>query len=71
MFANKDVKAIMGQTGGYSAMSVLEHLDYQLISQNPKPFIGMSDMTAYQMAIFTKTGQVGFYMDDVSFGFGR
>lgn len=65
MFANKNIKAIMAQTGGYSAISVLEHLDYELIKNNPKPFIGMSDMTAYHLAIFTKTGMVGFHMDDV------
>ena len=70
MFADKDVKAIIAQTGGYSAISVLEHLDYELITNNPKPFIGMSDMTAYHLAIFTKTGMVGFHMDDVSFGLG-
>ena len=70
MFADSSVKAIMAQTGGYSAISVLEHLDYELISQNVKPFIGMSDMTAYHLAIFTKTGLVGFHMDDVTFGFG-
>ncbi|MBI2040167.1 LD-carboxypeptidase [Candidatus Microgenomates bacterium] len=71
MFANKDIRAIMAQTGGYSAISVLEHLDYELIRNNPKPFIGMSDMTAYHLAIFSKTGMVGFHMDDVTFGFGR
>jgi len=71
MFADKNIKAIMAQTGGYSAISVLEHLDYELIKNNPKPFIGMSDMTAYHLAIFTKTRMVGFHMDDVTFGFGR
>ncbi len=65
MFADKEVKAIIAQTGGYSAISVLEHLDYELITHNPKPFIGMSDMTAYHLAIFTKTGMVGFHMDDL------
>ncbi len=70
MFADKNIKAIMAQTGGYSAISVLEHLNYELITHNPKPFIGMSDMTAYHLAIFTKTGIVGFHMDDVTFGFG-
>lgn len=71
MFADSSVKAIFAQTGGYSAISVLEHLDYQLIKKNPKPFIGMSDMTAYHLAIFAKTGMVGFHMDDITFGFGR
>ncbi|MBI2600638.1 LD-carboxypeptidase [Candidatus Daviesbacteria bacterium] len=70
MFADKGVKAIMAQTGGYSAISVLEHLDYELITQNIKPFVGMSDMTAYHLAIFAKTGMVGFHMDDVTFGLG-
>ncbi|MDP3758773.1 MAG: LD-carboxypeptidase, partial [Candidatus Daviesbacteria bacterium] len=64
MFADKSVKAIMAQTGGYSAISVIEHLNYELITNNPKPFLGMSDMTAYHLAIFTKTGMVGFHMDD-------
>lgn len=71
MFADPKVKVIMAQTGGYSAISVLEHLDYELISKNPKPFLGMSDVTAYHLAIFAKTGMVGFHMDDVTFGFGR
>lgn len=71
MFADKNVKAIIAHTGGYSAISVLEYLDYKLITNNPKPFIGMSDMTAYHLAIFAKTGMVGFHMDDLSYGFGR
>ena len=65
MFADKNVKAIMAQTGGYSAISVLEHLDYKLIAHNPKPFIGMSDVTNFHMAFLTKCGQVGFHMDDL------
>ncbi|MDP3974290.1 MAG: LD-carboxypeptidase [Candidatus Daviesbacteria bacterium] len=71
MFADKSIKAIMAQTGGYSAISVLEYLDYELITNNPKPFIGMSDMTTYHLAIFAKCGMVGFHMDDVTFGFGQ
>lgn len=71
MFANSNIKAIMGQTGGYSAIQVLEHLNFPLIKKNPKPFIGISDATIYHLAFFTKTGLIGFHMDDVSYGFGR
>lgn len=71
MFADKSVKAIIAHTGGYSAISVIEYLDYELITHNPKPFMGMSDMTIYHLAIFAKTGMVGFHMDDLSYGFGR
>lgn len=70
-FLDKNIKAIMAQTGGYSAISVLEHLDYQLITNNPKPFIGMSDVTSYHLAFFTKCGLPGFHMDDVTFGMGH
>jgi muramoyltetrapeptide carboxypeptidase len=70
MFANKKVNAIMSLTGGYSAISVLEHLDYDLIRNNPKPFIGMSDITVFHTALFSKSNLVGFHMDDVTFGIG-
>lgn len=63
MFADKNVKAIFAQNGGYSAISVVEHLDYDLIAKNPKPFMGLSDMTVYHLAILQKTGLVGFHMD--------
>ncbi len=71
MFENKNIKAIMSQTGGYSASSVLEYLDYGLITNNPKPFIGMSDVTNFHLAFFTKCNMVGFHMDDVTFGLGH
>ncbi|MDD5147620.1 MAG: LD-carboxypeptidase [Candidatus Daviesbacteria bacterium] len=71
MFADKSIKAIMAQTGGYSASSVLEYLDYELISNNIKPYIGMSDVTNFHMAFLTKCNMVGFHMDDVTFGLGH
>ncbi|MBI2196237.1 LD-carboxypeptidase [Candidatus Daviesbacteria bacterium] len=71
MFADPEVKAVIAHTGGYSAISVIEHLDYELIARNSKPFMGMSDMTIYHLAILAKTGMVGFHKDDVSYGFGR
>lgn len=70
MFADKNIKAIIAQSGGYSAALVLEHLDYELIKNNPKPFMGMSDVTNFHMAMLTKSNLVGFHMDDVTFGFG-
>ncbi|MBI2599711.1 LD-carboxypeptidase [Candidatus Daviesbacteria bacterium] len=71
MFADPNIKAIIAHTGGYSAVSVIEYLNYELITNHPKPFLGMSDMTIYHLAIFAKTGVVGFHMDDLSYGFGR
>lgn len=70
MFADPEVKAIIATSGGNSAISVLEHLDYDLVKLHPKPFIGMSDMTVYHLALYAKTGLAGFHMDDVIFGLG-
>ena len=66
MFADKSIKAIFAADGGYSAISVIEHLDYDLIRKNPKPFLGFSDMTIYHLAILSQTGMVGFHMDYLS-----
>lgn len=70
MFADSSVKALVAASGGHSAISVLGYLDFDLIRKNPKPFIGMSDMTCYHLAIFAQTGMVGFHMDEVTFGIG-
>lgn len=63
MFADKNIKVILAADGGYSAISVIDYLDYELITHNPKPFIGFSDMTIFHLAILSKTGMVGFHMD--------
>lgn len=71
MFADAEVKAIISAVGGHSAIAVLPHLDYKLIRKQPKPFIGMSDMTCYHLAIYAQTGMVGFHMDELIFGLGK
>ncbi len=60
MFASKEVAGIMAITGGYSSNQLLPHLDFELIRKNPKFFIGYSDITALQNAMFQKTGLVTF-----------
>jgi muramoyltetrapeptide carboxypeptidase len=70
MFADSKVKAIIAQNGGHSAMSVLPHIDFQIIKNNPKPFIGFSDITIYHLTFLKETGLVGFHMDAVTYGLG-
>ena len=60
MFKNKEVKAIFSLRGGYGSGRLLNKLDYNLIKNNPKIFVGYSDITALQMAIYAKTGLVSF-----------
>jgi muramoyltetrapeptide carboxypeptidase len=70
MFADPEVRAIIAHTGGFSAMGVLDRLDYPLISRHPKPFLGMSDITIYHLTLFARCGLVGFHADDLTEGFG-
>lgn len=60
MFNNKDVKAIFCVRGGYGSIRLLDKIDFNLIKRNPKIFVGYSDITTLQLAIFRKTGLVTF-----------
>jgi len=60
MFADNDVKAIIAVRGGYGTPRILPLLDYSVFKKKPKIFVGYSDLTALQLAIFRKTGLVTF-----------
>ena len=61
MFSDPDIKAIICARGGYGANRVLPLIDYELIRENPKIFIGYSDITAYLTSITQKTGLITFH----------
>ncbi len=54
LFLNPKVKAIVAARGGYGAHRILAKLNYKLIRRNPKILVGYSDVTALQMAIFSR-----------------
>ena len=57
-FADEEVDLIICSRGGYGTPRFLDDLDYELIAQNPKFFIGYSDITALQCALGVETGLV-------------
>lgn len=61
MFADKSVNGIMAMHGGWGCARILPLLDYKTIQQNPKVFIGYSDITALLLGIYAKTGLVTFH----------
>lgn len=61
MFADPSVDAIMALAGGYGAMRVLPHLQYEMIRANPKALIGYSDITALHCALHRKCGLVTYH----------
>ncbi len=53
-FANPRIAAIFCLRGGYGSMRILPHLDYRLIARHPKLFVGFSDITALQVALWQR-----------------
>jgi len=60
MFSDKNVKAIISIRGGYGTIRLLDKINFNLIRRNPKIFVGYSDITALQLAIYVKTGLITF-----------
>ncbi|MCF8044986.1 MAG: LD-carboxypeptidase [Desulfarculaceae bacterium] len=46
LYAEPEVDGIICARGGYGSMRMLDHLDWDTIQANPKPFVGFSDITA-------------------------
>jgi muramoyltetrapeptide carboxypeptidase len=61
LFADPEVDVVQAQRGGYGASEVVPLLDFDKIGENPKPFVGYSDITALHIAIRQRTGLVTFY----------
>lgn len=59
-FSDKKVKAVFAVIGGFNCNQLLRYIDWDIIKKNPKIFIGYSDTTALQNAIFAKTGLVTY-----------
>lgn len=60
MFNDKRVKAIFCLRGGYGAFRLLDKLNYKLIRNNPKIFVGFSEITSLQMAFLQKANMITF-----------
>ena len=59
-FLDKKVKAVFTVIGGFNCNQLLKYINWNIIKNNPKIFIGYSDTTALQNAIFAKTGLITY-----------
>lgn len=71
LFADRRVRAIVALRGGYGSMRILPMIDYALVRRHPKIFVGYSDLTAVQMALWTRCGLVTFAGPMVAAGMAR
>ena len=60
-FADPQVDAIICLRGGYGTPRLLDRIDFDLLRNNAKPFIGYSDITALHLAISRYAGFVTFH----------
>ncbi len=61
MWADPEVKAIFAASGGITAITLVDGLDYELIARQPKMFVGMSNVSFLLTAIWAKTSLVTFH----------
>jgi muramoyltetrapeptide carboxypeptidase LdcA involved in peptidoglycan recycling len=69
-FADPTIAAVLSSIGGDDEVSILRHLDRDLIAANPKPFFGYSDNTAL-LAYLWGCGIVGYHGASVMVQLGR
>ncbi len=61
LFADKSIDAIVCARGGYGSLRILHLLDYDAVAENPKIFIGFSDITALLTVLYDRCGLVTFH----------
>ncbi|MFH1318059.1 MAG: LD-carboxypeptidase [Candidatus Omnitrophota bacterium] len=66
MFADKDVKAILCAKAGYGSIDIIPYLDKKVIRNNPKIFVGYSDITVLLLYLQKIANMVVFHGPVVS-----
>lgn len=66
MFYDDDIDAIFCLRGGYGSTRIMDLLDYSLIRQNPKIFMGYSDITSFHLAFYSLCQLVTYHGPMVS-----
>ena len=60
-FEDPEIDLILNARGGYGAIRLINKIDYEIIKNNPKPFIGFSDITALLLMFYKKCGLVTYH----------
>ena len=61
MFSDDSIDAIICARGGYGGNQVLPLLDYDVIRENPKIFVGYSDITGFLCSISQQSNLITFH----------
>ena len=69
-FTDKTIKGIFCAIGGNDTIRILPYIDYEVIKNNPKIFMGYSDTTANHF-MMNKAGIISYYGPSVMCEFGE
>ncbi|MCF6302465.1 MAG: LD-carboxypeptidase [Devosiaceae bacterium] len=69
-FADPEIDAVITSIGGDDCIRLVPYLDFDVLAQNPKIFMGYSDTTVLHFACL-KAGFSSFYGPSVMAGFGE
>lgn len=58
---NPQIKGVFMLCGGYGALPLLPHIDYDRLKKDPKVFVGSGDTTSILLALHKVTGLVVFH----------
>lgn len=60
MLREPSVRGVLFARGGYGVMRILDSIDLDSISADPKLLMGMSDITALQLSLYSRSGLVTY-----------
>ena len=60
-FADPSSGAVLALRGGYGSNYLLDGLDFDVVSKNPKPFFAYSDLTGVQLRLLDELGLPAFH----------
>jgi len=66
LFKDPAVNAIVCARGGFGSLRILPLVDFNVIRENPKVFIGFSDISALLTSITSRSGLVSFHGPNVT-----
>lgn len=70
LLRDPEVRAIVASDGGQTVLGYLDLIDIEAIRTDPKPILGYSDISLLHLALYARTGLVGFHADMAVPGFG-
>jgi muramoyltetrapeptide carboxypeptidase len=58
--ADPDVQIVMALRGQYGMSRLMPHIDFERMAASGKIFVGYSDITAFQMGLYARTGAISY-----------